>query len=247
MDYENGYIFLHRKSLFSQVFQDESLWKLWTWCLLKASYKERWVSMKSGKGTVQVKIMPGQFIYGRESAAKELKCTPSTIRNRMEKLKNIGNLDIEKDSKYSIISIINWDTYQSRENPEDSEEDSQRTAKGQPKDTNNKGNNSNKGKKENSYSSDFLSFWEAYPKKSGSKAQAFEYWKRLNGGRPSLEIILTAIESQLEWRRNSRGKFRPEWKDPERWIKNKMWEAETDESGDSLFDENEDIPSCVVR
>lgn len=85
-----------------------------------------------------------------------------------------------------------------------------------------------KGREGNIYSSDFLLFWQAYPKKSGSKKQAFENWKKLNGDKPAIEIILSAIQAQVEWRKNANGEFRPEWKDPERWIKGKMWEVEVD-------------------
>jgi hypothetical protein len=77
------------------------------------------------------------------------------------------------------------------------------------------------------YSQDFETFWKAYPKKSGSKKAAFENWKKLNGNKPDIETILSAIAAQTIWRKNANGEFRPEWKDPERWIKNRMWEAET--------------------
>lgn len=85
------------------------------------------------------------------------------------------------------------------------------------------------------YSNDFLSFWEKYPKKSGSKKTAFDNWQKLSGGRPTIEIILEAIRKQIEWRKNAGGKFRPEWKDPERWIKGKMWEVELTEENKSSW------------
>lgn len=85
------------------------------------------------------------------------------------------------------------------------------------------------------YSNDFLSFWEKYPKKSGSKKTAFDNWQKLSGGRPTIEIILEAIRKQIEWRKNAGGKFRPEWKDPERWIKGKMWEVELTEDKKSTW------------
>lgn len=77
------------------------------------------------------------------------------------------------------------------------------------------------------YTEDFEAFWKAYPKRSGSKKAAFDQWKKLNGGRPPIETILKSIQDQADWRKNANGEFRPEWKDPERWIKNRMWEAET--------------------
>lgn len=82
-------------------------------------------------------------------------------------------------------------------------------------------------KKASSCSDDFMLFWNAYPKRSGSKKAAFENWQRLNGNRPDIDTILQAITKQTEWR-NKAGpdEFRPEWKDPERWIRHRMWEAD---------------------
>jgi hypothetical protein len=87
-----------------------------------------------------------------------------------------------------------------------------------------------KGREGNIYSMDFLSFWKAYPKKTGSKKAAFDNWKKLNGSMPDIEVILSAITKQKEWRENNNGEFRPEWKDPERWIKGKMWEVELEQA-----------------
>jgi phage replication O-like protein O len=76
------------------------------------------------------------------------------------------------------------------------------------------------------YSSDFLEFYNAYPKKS-EKPHAFKCWKKLNGKRPPLEVILGAIKKQIEWRDNSNGEFRPEWKNPATWLNKGCWEDET--------------------
>lgn len=131
---DDGYIKLHRKLLGSRAFKNDGLCKTWIWCLLKASYTEKWVSVNTGKGTTEVFLRPGQFIFGRFQAAKELNVSPSTIRNRMEKLKNIGNVDIQQDTHWSVISIINWDTYQAYSNTDGQAkghpEDRQRTGKG---------------------------------------------------------------------------------------------------------------------
>lgn len=109
---DNSYLKLYRKILESEVFQNEGLLKVWLWCMCRASFTKRYVSIKNGKGTIEVLINPGQFIFGRNSAANELNMKPSTVRNRIDKLKKLKNLDIKKDNQYSIISIRNWDIYQ---------------------------------------------------------------------------------------------------------------------------------------
>ena len=116
-----GYIKLYRRTLNSQVFQNEGLFKVWIWCLLRANHKETWVSIRTGKGFTEVLLKPGKFIFGRESAAKKLLMKPTTVWKRLKKLENIGNLDIQSNRQYSIITIVNWDTYQGTEIKSDSQ------------------------------------------------------------------------------------------------------------------------------
>ena len=129
-----GFVLLYRKTIDSRVFQNANLYKVWSWCLCKASHKEQWVPMQTGRGITEVHIYPGQFIFGRKVAAKELLMKPSSVRNRMEKLKNMRNVDIQPDRHYSVITILNWDIYQNpkKQNGQASGQakDNQRTTKG---------------------------------------------------------------------------------------------------------------------
>ena len=107
-----GYVRVHRKTLDSQVFQNEGLFKVWMWCLLRANHKEEWVSIKIGRGTTEVHLLPGQFIFGRKTAAKSLKMKEPTVQKRIKKLVNMGNCIIESITHYSIITVVNWAFYQ---------------------------------------------------------------------------------------------------------------------------------------
>jgi len=221
---ENGYIKIFRKTIESQVFANAELFKLWMWCLLKAAHKERWVSMNTGRGETEIKLNPGQFIFGRKSAAHEMKMTESGIWKRMQKLKNLQNLNIESNNKYSIITIINWDTYQGSENNSNSESNREVTAKEQRSNT----NKNVKNVKNKEYSEDFLKFYDAYPNKIDKK-RAFISWGK-NKNKPDIEIILDAIEKQKNWRATANGEWRPEWKHPATWINNDCWEDELENS-----------------
>jgi hypothetical protein len=97
---------------------NEGLWYVWCWCLMKSSYKERWKTITTGKGKTEVKILPGQFIFGRKTAAKELKMKESTVYDRMKKLEKCQNINIKTDTHYSIVTICNWNKYQPVENEE---------------------------------------------------------------------------------------------------------------------------------
>jgi len=139
----NGWICLHRKLLESRVFQNPHLLKVWIWCLLRANHKEEWVPMSTGRGNIEVHVLPGQFIFGRESAAKELKMTPSGTWKRIKKLKMMQNVNIESNRQYSIISIVNWHSYQDALQNSDSESNYQVTGKEQASNTDNNDNNVN--------------------------------------------------------------------------------------------------------
>jgi hypothetical protein len=112
----DSFVFLYHKTLESRVFKNEGLLKVWIWCLLKANYKESWVTLKTGKSSIEVKVMPGQFIFGRNSAAKQLRMNPETVRKRMNKLKNMQNLTINSTNQYSLVTIVNWESYQGKKN-----------------------------------------------------------------------------------------------------------------------------------
>ena len=110
-----GWIKLHRKILTSQIFKNEKLLKVWVWCLAKATHQE----YEQLVGNQLVHLKRGQFIYGRKKASEELGMKESTVRNYMELLKNIQNLDIKPNNKFSVVSIVNWDLYQFEERKKD--------------------------------------------------------------------------------------------------------------------------------
>jgi len=117
---KDGWIKLYRKSVDSQVFANDYLWKLWCLCLLKANHKMEYVPID---GIVEpVKVEPGQFITGRfelhadyhqrRRGYEKRFPSPRTVWRWLVSLRNMQNLTIKSSSKYSIISITNWHTYQ---------------------------------------------------------------------------------------------------------------------------------------
>ena len=110
---DEGWVKLYRKSIDSQAFQNDALWKVWSWCLMRANYKDTWVPVKTGRGETQVFVKRGQFIFGRKTASKELKMKPTTVNYRMQKLRDMQNLDIQTDRHYSIVTVRNYNLYQS--------------------------------------------------------------------------------------------------------------------------------------
>ena len=109
---QRGYVKLWRRSIDNGWLQNHLLWSFWCWCLLKASHKQKEITV----GFQRVVLEPGQFVFGRNNAAKELRASPQNIRTCVQTLTKTQNLTIKSTNKFSIISIINWDSYQQDEN-----------------------------------------------------------------------------------------------------------------------------------
>jgi hypothetical protein len=109
---QRGYVKLWRRSIDNGWLQNHLLWSFWCWCLLKASHKQTEITV----GYQRVVLEPGQFVFGRNNAAKELRASPQNIRTCVQTLTKTQNLTIKSTNKFSIISIINWESYQQDEN-----------------------------------------------------------------------------------------------------------------------------------
>ena len=129
-----GYIKLHRKILESEVFANPTALKIWIWCLAKATFKERYIPVKTGRGETTVKLNPGQFLFGRFKAEEELNIDGSTIYKWMQKFasEEYGMLKIESSSHYSIITLCNWESYNTLDDDKEQPSNNQVTSKEQP-------------------------------------------------------------------------------------------------------------------
>jgi len=132
---DGGYVKLYRKIFDSRVWANEGLLKVWLWCLLRANHKDTWVTVKTGRSETEVMVKPGQFIFGRKTAGKSLKMPPSTVWKRILKLEDMQNLNTERNTHYTIVSIVNWDSYQGVETKGNTKGDRQVTGKEQASDT----------------------------------------------------------------------------------------------------------------
>jgi len=119
----SGYIKLWRKSLDSPTWQNIKLWRFWEWCLLKASHKKH----NQLVGFQSVTLLPGQFVFGRNIASKETGLSPQTVRTCKNHFEKSGKLTSKTTNKYSVITIVNWDTYQNNTN-----ESTSKTTNNQP-------------------------------------------------------------------------------------------------------------------
>jgi hypothetical protein len=170
------------------MIQNANLLQTWIWCLLKASYKEH----EQMVGIQKIVLAPGQFITGRFKGASEIKMNPSTFWKYLLWLQGNESLDIKSNSKYSLVTVVNWESYQVGNKNDDNESDSKMTAACQPCDTNNKVKKDKKEKNVVIYTPDFEEFWANYPRQE-SKPTAFRQWQsRLKEKAVPAEMVVGA-------------------------------------------------------
>ena len=127
-----GYIKLYRSLAESEIFQNEKLLKVFIWCLLKASHKER----EQRIGRQIVKLQDGQFVFGRNTASIELNMAPSTLWDYMKLLEERKTINIKSNNKFSVVTVEKWAIYQCKEEIADIKTDKKQTSNKQQMDTN---------------------------------------------------------------------------------------------------------------
>jgi hypothetical protein len=103
----NGYIKLYRKLIRWGWYQDNVVKSLFLHFLLTASFRDfEWMGKR---------LESGQLITGRKKLAEELNFSERQIRTAMEKLASTGEVTYETTNKYTIVTVVNWEDYQSNE------------------------------------------------------------------------------------------------------------------------------------
>lgn len=100
----NGWITVHRKIMSWEWYGDSRIVHTFIHCLFKANHKQnKW------QGAL---IERGQFITSVENMANDINCSIQQMRTILKKLKSTNEITIKTTTKYSIISITNYEQYQ---------------------------------------------------------------------------------------------------------------------------------------
>ena len=125
----SGWICLHRKFLNWEWFNNGDMVRLFLYLLLEANYEnKRW------NGIV---ISRGQLLTGRKELAKNLNLSEQVVRTCLDRLKSTSEITIKSTNKYSIITICNYEFYNSIEykiNQQNNQQFNQQITNNQPTD-----------------------------------------------------------------------------------------------------------------
>ena len=121
MDYnENEFIKLNRKIIGWEWYQNINVKTLFIHCLLKANWK---AGRFEGKD-----IERGSFVTSLDSLSKETGLSVRQVRTALDKLFLTGELTSKSYSKYRIITVSNYEQYQSIDKQHDNHLTSKRQA-----------------------------------------------------------------------------------------------------------------------
>jgi hypothetical protein len=114
MEERDGWVKLHRRLLKWPWFKNGNILRFFIYCLLKSTHQV----YEETVGFQKVILQPGQFIFGRKKAAQETGLSNKSIRTCTTLLEkeNCIKSATHTSNHFSIITILNWDTYQTTEN-----------------------------------------------------------------------------------------------------------------------------------
>lgn len=113
----SGWVKTHRKVATWEWYKEPNMYHLFSHLILSANHKDgRW------KG---IDVKRGQVITGRKSLCEQTGISERSIRTCLSKLKATSEVTIKTTSKFSIITICNYEEYQSKEEKSDQQNDQQ--------------------------------------------------------------------------------------------------------------------------
>lgn len=202
-----GYVKLYRKVMDSFVWTNPYMYKLWNLCLMKASHENR-KFLFNGK---EIWLNSGEFVTGRDAITFEMnkgvkrehQVNSGSVWRWLKRFEKEGMLNIKSTTKYSVVSINNWDDYQASEHQANikrtTSEQQVHTNKNEKNDKNEKNiNNNNKG-------SSIRSIWEnnGFGLMSSKTMTDFDYWisdfEKIGASQKDAEqLIVKAIEIAID-------------------------------------------------
>lgn len=177
---DGGWVAVQRKIQKSFVWANPFVLKLWLLCLFKASHDGNRF-LFNGE---EIQVDRGQFVTGRVALAKdynagargEHQLSPTSINRWMSKFRELGMVDISTTARYSVVTVINYDLYQSSGQLADRS----RTSSGHLADTINNANNANNANKRDSQHSRKREYADDSPE----MIEAVYLWEKIKGNNP---------------------------------------------------------------
>jgi len=205
-----GWIKLDRALCHHWIAQNPDSLAVWVRLLLEANFEKKTRLFNGSKITLD----RGQLIFGLNAFSEKTGVSISKIRRVLNMLEEEKMISRQKTNKYSIITVLSYDLYQSG--------DSQKAIKKQSADSQATTPKEVKELEEAKELTEYIAFedfWFLYPNKKG-KAQAEKIWKKLKVTDELYQQIVNHCTSAYK---QTEQKFIPHGST---YLNNRRWEDE---------------------
>jgi hypothetical protein len=192
----------------------------WVDLLMLAQTKPGWIMVRG----ISIDLDRGQVGYSELSLSERWKWSRGKVRRFISELKKREMVDVKQDNKTTVISILNFDSYQAKPTANGTTNDTVGdTPDGQQTDNKRTLTRKKESKKEErkTYTQEFEKFWAAYPSRQGKKVgkkEAFAEWQRA-----MKDVEAEYLIAQIEALAPQYGEYPV---DACRWLKHRRWEDE---------------------
>lgn len=109
----NGWFKFHRKIFDNPVCnKDSEHFYVWCWILANAKYEDGERALFKNEDIV---LQKGQLITTTKEISKELNITESKVNRILKKLEIEKQIEKQTSTRNTLISVVNWEQYQSDE------------------------------------------------------------------------------------------------------------------------------------
>lgn len=213
-------------------FDDKNTVYVYLWLMLRAA----WCSARYHG----IELERGQVITTYPEISEKCGVTIRQARTILDRLKTTGKATVKTTSKFSIITMLEYDCNGKSDSLNDNQMTDKRQTARQSNDSPTLFNTNNQTIKQpnnappregGGLNSSFEKFWAAYPKKT-AKQNALKCWIKLNPDEELTAEILASLERQkksVQWTKDN-GQFIPY---PATWLNGKRWEDELQEENNN--------------
>lgn len=172
---ENGFIKIYRKILEWEWYDDIPTTRLFIHLLLTVNIKD---SVWKGR-----EIPAGSRVISLSKLSKEAGLTQKQIRGSLDKLERANCVAKSATPKYTVITVLNWDSYQSRGQTQGQTKGTQQDKRGANKGQQNKKIREDKRREEDRGASPTLSILQSFISENRLNVDAekfFAYYERFH-------------------------------------------------------------------
>lgn len=199
--FNGGWVKFHREMVEKDLNQNLILWGIWTHLLLVAVYKDSQIIWR-GKQRI---LEPGSCVIGISELAERWGISKSVVKKWLHYLHDTGRIVIESCPHGSVVTICNWEVYQSGDDEpcplSVHSENTARTLREHCENLSEERKNIRKKERKKTnvgirldYPQEFLELWESYGRR-GDKKAAFQEYSNLKLSPEESQNLLKAVSN----------------------------------------------------